>query len=732
MDPVYLDYNATTPVDPVVAEAMKPYLSGLFGNPSSAHYYGFAARNAVEESRKKVATLIGCSPEEIIFTSGGTESDNMAIRGIARAERHQGNHIITSAIEHPAVIEACRYLEQNGFMVTYLPVDEHGVVRLDELKKSITGRTILVSIMHANNETGTIQPLHEISELTRKAGIALHTDAAQTIGKINVKVDDLGVDLLTIAGHKFYAPKGVGALYIRNGVTISRLIHGADHEHELRAGTENVMAIAGLGAACEMVSANLPVYASRMKETRDILEEKLKHLYPEIKINGHPVHRLPNTLSVSFPGYEADLLLTRMEDVAASAGAACHSDKIHISHVLEAMHVPADVARGTIRFSTGRNTTVEEIERTAEAVGRTLKSLGHTSEKITMTDPATIRLTHYTAGLGCACKTRPQALEKILEPFGRSTDPNVLVDTSTADDASVYRINDDIAIVQTVDFFTPVVDVPYDFGAVAAANALSDIYAMGAVPLYAQSIVCFPTDRLPMAVLQEIIRGARDKCREASIEIIGGHTIDDNEPKYGLVVTGRIHPSGIVKNSGAQPGDCLIITKPIGTGILSTAAKRGMLGDKETTMLVSTMTALNDKAARIMMKYSVNACTDVTGFGLLGHLLEMTRSAGVNAEINHSRVPSIPGCLDLIARKMIPGGTRNNLDYVNPHIRWGKNIPEPYRILLCDAQTSGGLLIAVPPSQADKLLGGLLAEGINDASMIGRMLNKGDGNIHII
>ena len=257
MLPIYLDYNATTPIDREVAEAMKPFLDELFGNPSSSHEFGVRTRKAVETARKQVAGLIGCSPQEIIFTSGGTESNNFAIKGVALANRHKGNHIITTSIEHPAVIEVCKYLASNGFRITYLPVDEFGWVDPDNVKKAITSETILITVMHANNEVGTIQPIEEIGEIARMQQVIFHTDAAQSVGKINVDVNRMKVDLLSIAGHKLYAPKGIGALYIRKGVKLEKLIHGADHEMNQRAGTENILEISGLGKACEIAKRDL-------------------------------------------------------------------------------------------------------------------------------------------------------------------------------------------------------------------------------------------------------------------------------------------------------------------------------------------------------------------------------------------------------------------------------------------------------------------------------------------
>ncbi|HDP99152.1 MAG TPA: cysteine desulfurase, partial [bacterium] len=354
MKPIYLDHNATTPIIDEVAEAMIPFLKGHFGNPSSSHYYGVQTKKAITEARKQVANLLGCQPDEIIFTSGGTESNNYAIRGVAESYRHKGKHIITSQIEHPAVKNVCKYLERHGFELTYLPVDSFGRVLMDELEKSIRQETVLITIMHANNEVGTIQPIAEISRIARQHQIIFHSDAAQSAGKIPTLVDELGIDLLSMAGHKLYAPKGVGALYLRRGLQIQPFMIGADHESGRRAGTENVLEIVGLGKACEIAARDLVINQRYARQLRDRLWEGLKKKLPEIQLNGHPEQRLPNTLSVSFPGIDANSLLDELTDIAASPGAACHTDVAEPSAVLVAMNVPLEHALGTIRFSTGK------------------------------------------------------------------------------------------------------------------------------------------------------------------------------------------------------------------------------------------------------------------------------------------------------------------------------------------------------------------------------------------
>ncbi|MGQ9483491.1 MAG: cysteine desulfurase family protein [Desulfosoma sp.] len=373
--PIYLDYNATTPMDPKVVEAMRPCLESVFGNPSSTHAYGRKAKEILEEARTRVAALLGARPEEIVFTSGGTESNNMALCGVARARKAQGRHIVTSRIEHPAVLEPCLALMEEGFDVTFVNVDAHGMVDPQEVLAAFRSDTVLVSIMHSNNEVGTIQPIKAIAQAAKARGIIVHTDAAQSVGKVFVDVDDLGVDLLTVAGHKLYAPKGVGALYVRSGTPMERILFGAGQERGLRPGTENLLEIVGLGMAAAVAKDQLVEEIPRLKALRDRLQDLLFKAFPEARLNGHPEQRLPNTLSVSFPGTTVDLLLGAMPMVAASAGAACHSDQVRISHVLEAMGVPREVAQGTLRFSVGRFTRREDVETAAAIIQRAVRQV---------------------------------------------------------------------------------------------------------------------------------------------------------------------------------------------------------------------------------------------------------------------------------------------------------------------------------------------------------------------
>ncbi len=732
MKPIYLDYNATTPIDPRVQEVMLPFVREHFGNPSSSHAFGVTARKAIEKARQQVAQLLGCQIDEIVFTSGGSESNNWAIKGAVRACRDRGNHIITSSVEHPAVIEVCRYLEENGYQVTYLPVDKYGLVNPEQVEEAITPQTVLVTIMHANNEVGTVEPISEIAEIAHLHEILIHTDAAQSIGKIPVRVDELNVDLLSVAGHKLYAPKGIGALYVRSGVELEKLIHGADHEINRRAGTENVIEIVGLGEACELIDRNLSRYQDHMQKMRDRLEKGLKSKFPDAWIHGHPEKRLPNTTSVGFNGLEANTIVSELKGVAASAGAACHSDRIDVSSVLEAMQIPLEYAMGTIRFSTGRFTTPEDTDQALDEITQVIERL-KPSESTAPSRIGTghIKLTQYTHGLGCACKLRPQLLEDILRKLPVPSDSRILVGTDTADDAAVYRIDDKTAIVQTVDFFTPVVDDPCQFGAIAAANSLSDIYAMGGKPLFALNVVGFPSNRLPMEVLEEILKAAQSKAREAGISIIGGHTVDDNEPKYGMAVTGIIDPNKVITNRNAQPGDVLILTKPLGTGILSTALKQDLLEDGPKKALVETMAGLNKVAAEAMQTVGVNACTDITGFGLLGHLLEMMNGSHTSAVIRFGNVPLLPSVMELAVAGAIPGGTKDNLDFTTPFVEYDKKLSSVNRLLLNDAQTSGGLLISVPHNKAQTLIELLKEKRVSTSATIGEVISSGEAKITV-
>jgi cysteine desulfurase len=382
MSPIYLDYNATTPLDPAVVEAMTPYLRDHFGNPSSTHPYGKTAHEAVDRARAQVAALLGARPEEIIFTGGGTEASNHALKGAVFAKLQgffgrwaRGAHIITSTVEHPATLQPCAFLERLGCKVTKVPVDRFGLVDPEAIRKALERGTTIVSIMHANNEVGTLQPIREISKFAKERGALVHTDAAQSLGKLPVDVNELGVDLLTIAGHKLYAPKGIGVLYVRQGVKLEPFIHGAGHEAGRRAGTENVPYIVGLGKACEIARHSLPEATTKLKRLRDRLWDKLRAgLGEKIVLNGHAELRLPNTLNVNFLNHIGAELLERTPEIAASTGSACHEGHIDLSPVLCAMGVRPEIGKGAVRLSVGRFTTEEEIDHAAEALLRAASS----------------------------------------------------------------------------------------------------------------------------------------------------------------------------------------------------------------------------------------------------------------------------------------------------------------------------------------------------------------------
>jgi len=372
---IYLDHNASTPIDPVVAAAMMPFLQDHYGNPSSGHWAATTAKTALETARGQVAALLGCHNDEIVFTSGGSEANNLALKGVFFALRDKGDHIITTRIEHPATIEPCRFLERLGARVTYLPVDGTGRIDPDELRRAVTPRTVLVSIMHANNEVGTIQPIEDCARIAHERGVLLHTDAAQSVGKVPTDINELGVDLLSIAGHKIYAPKGVGALFVRRGVSLEPLIHGAGHESGRRAGTESALLAVGLGKACDLARDLTPM--DRVRTLRDHFWQGLQdQCRDRVALNGHPTQRLPNTLNVSFVGRVGTEILERLDGVAASTGSACHSGRIELSPVLEAMAVAPEVGMGAVRFSLGRATTRDEIDPVVARLKNTLDTSG--------------------------------------------------------------------------------------------------------------------------------------------------------------------------------------------------------------------------------------------------------------------------------------------------------------------------------------------------------------------
>jgi cysteine desulfurase len=374
-DPVYLDHNATTPLLAEVVDAMLPYLREHFGNPSSGHVYGARARSAVARAREQVAALLGCDADEIVFTSGGTEANNLAIRGVTEALGSK-RHVVTTVIEHPATARPCAWLERHGCSVTRIGVDADGRARVAEARDAIDGDTALVTAMHSNNETGVLQPVAELAQLAHAAGTLMHTDAAQSLGKVPVRVRELGVELLSVAGHKLYAPKGVGALYVRRGTPLLPFVLGASHERGLRPGTENVASIVGLGAACEVVARDLDAAASRMRALRDALWSRLERAIPGLALNGHRELRLPNTLNLRFPRASGNAVLEGAPEIAASTGSACHEGHESASAVILAMGIPRGEALGSVRLTLGRGTTAADLERAAAALIRSWRRIG--------------------------------------------------------------------------------------------------------------------------------------------------------------------------------------------------------------------------------------------------------------------------------------------------------------------------------------------------------------------
>ena len=775
---IYLDYNATTNIHDEVRKAMEPYLSIYFGNPSSSHKYGIQTKKGIVKARNQIAKMINCSSSEIIITSGASESNNYANKGIINYYFHNTSSpekisIITSSIEHPSVMEIYPYLKsiyKDKLEIITLPCDSNGIINLDVFKNSIQKNTLLVSIMLANNETGSVQPIKEITEIAKKINpeCIVHTDASQAVGKIPVDVKNLGVDLLTVAGHKIYGPKGIGTLYIKTGIEkkLEKIIHGASHENNLRAGTENVLEIVGLGEACRLISKDLNKRMRQFMITRNIIykiiAEKIpKNNYilhgPEIdfsidinKLNDEQLYelvnkekRLTNTLYISFPGIEANLILDKLSDkIACSAGAACHSEGVQMSHVLQAMKVTPQIAMGTLRISTGILTTEKDAEESAKNISEVVLQLMPKNnilendnnllkyEKEEQEEINNCRLTKNTHGMGCGCKISPKLLQEVLSslPIQKCIpdDKKILVDNSSFDDASVYNLtpfyfstnkntitslNKEIALVSTLDFFTPICDNPYDFGAISCANALSDIYAMGAKPINALSIVAFPITLLPKIILREILRGSQDKADEAKCPILGGHSIDDNEPKFGLSVNGIVEKDKIWKNNSIKKNNYILLTKKIGTGVIMTSLKKDIVDKNEQCVkdAINTMKCLNKYHCELAIDNNLNidACTDITGFGLLGHLSECLlgeKNKNYYAEIYYDKIQFISDKVnELTEMGMTPGGAKSNLAYVKGKVDYDKKMTENEKLLINDPQTSGGLLMFMGEEDKNKM-----------------------------
>lgn len=374
---VYLDNNATTPIHPEVAAAIVPFLAGLYGNPSSLHWAGRDIRTHYERARLQIADMMHANPEEIVVTSCGTESDNHAIKGVAYAKYEQGRHIITTTVEHPGVLNVCRYLEGKGFTITYLPVDGRGQIEPDDVKRAIRKDTILISVMYANNETGTVFPVKEIGAIAHEQDILFHSDMVQAMGKIDIDIHSLNVDLASFSGHKVYAPKGVGALYMREGIGIDNLIHGGHQESGRRAGTENVIGIVALGTACEIVKKEMQSEHSKVELLRKRLFEGILEKVDHVRLNGHPTMRLPNTLNISFEYVEAESLLMAldMNGIAVSSGSACSAGSTEPSHVLLAMNIPPEICQSAVRFSLGRENTEEDVDHALSVIPEAVRRL---------------------------------------------------------------------------------------------------------------------------------------------------------------------------------------------------------------------------------------------------------------------------------------------------------------------------------------------------------------------
>ena len=782
-DIIYLDYNATTNIHEQVRKVMEPYLNVYFGNPSSSHKYGLQTKKAIVNARNQIAKMLNCSSNEIIFTSGASESNNYANKGIINYYFHNNPNpetisVISSTIEHPSIIQIYPYLKsiyKDKINIISVPSDSQGIITLENFKKYMEKNTLLVSIMLANNETGCVQPIKEITEYAKSINpnCIVHTDASQAIGKIPVDVQDLGVDLLSIAGHKIYGPKGIGALYIKNGIEkkLEKLIHGASHENNLRAGTENVLEIVGLGEACELISKNLIKRMKIFMKARNIIYKNIAENLPKSNyvLQGPEIdysvdidelsdekicklvakeRRLSNTLYISFPGIDANLILDKLSDkIACSAGAACHSEGVSMSYVLKAMGVSPHVAMGTLRISTGISTSVKDAEDSGKYISETVlkllpkmdiseKNIQNNNDEMSIDN---CRLTKNVHGMGCGCKISPNLLNEILSSLPKQksldTDKNIIVDNTNYDDGGVYALPNekDMALVSTLDFFTPICDNPYDFGAISCANSLSDIYAMGAKPINALSIVAFPVTLLPKTILREILRGAQDKADEAQCPILGGHSIDDNEPKFGLSVNGIVEKNKIWKNNTVKKGDYIILTKKIGTGVIMTSLKKDALDKNEQCLkdAIESMKKLNKYHYDLVKdnNIKIDACTDITGFGLLGHLTEYMsgdNNKNLLSEINFDKNYHISEKIyELIDMGMSPGGAKSNMAFVEKKVLYDNKMNEKEKLLINDPQTSGGLLMFMEEEEKNKIVK-LCEEKKLDCFVIGKIIEKKD------
>ena len=603
------------------------------------------------------------------------------------------------------------------------------------MAKATANETALVTIIHAQNEIGTLQPVAEIVRQVQSVGALIHTDAAQSIGKVVVDVNKLGVDLLSIAGHKLYAPKGTGALYVRRGVKLPPLLVGASQERGLRPGTENVAYIVALGEACRLASMTLEKASQQMAFAANHFFRTLQQNIPEIALVGHPTERLPNTLNVLFPGVRSSTsgILSRcfrFERVRLP----CRQRRA--SAILLALGIPREKALGTVRLSLGRSTTIEDVSTAAARLVGTWHSLQRSApvrvlERRIDERHAANRLSHLSHGGGCGCKLAPSVLQQLLSNHPTATPyKQLLVGLETGDDAAVWQLDNGTCIIATTDFFMPMVDDPYDFGRIAASNAISDVYAMGGSPIMALAILGMPVDKIPPEMVRRILEGGASVCSAAGIPVAGGHSIDSPEPIYGLAVIGISSKANIRRNSDAKAGDRLILTKALGVGVYSAAFKKNALSRAAYDEFIASTTLLNRVGTRLGEDPDVHAMTDVTGFGLLGHALEIARGSNMTVRIDPSRLPYLKDAATLAQNGFVTGASGRNWKSYDTSVTLPAGTPDWQRQLFCDPQTSGGLLVSCAPAHADELLKTIVAAGYPDAKNIG-YVTDGKPGVHV-
>ena len=602
------------------------------------------------------------------------------------------------------------------------------------MAKATANDTALVTIIHAQNEIGTLQPVAEIVRQVQSVGALIHTDAAQSIGKVVVDVNKLGVDLLSIAGHKLYAPKGTGALYVRRGVKLPPLLVGASQERGLRPGTENVAYIVALGEACRLASMTLEKASQQMAFAANHFFRTLQQNIPEIALVGHPTERLPNTLNVLFPGVRSSTsgILSRCFRFER-VGLPCRQRRA--SAILLALGIPREKALGTMRLSLGRSTTIEDVSTAAArlywALPATVGTRAGPRKGESMNVMQQIRLSHLSHGGGCGCKLAPSVLQQLLSNHPTATPyKQLLVGLETGDDAAVWQLDNGTCIIATTDFFMPMVDDPYDFGRIAASNAISDVYAMGGSPIMALAILGMPVDKIPPEMVRRILEGGASVCSAAGIPVAGGHSIDSPEPIYGLAVIGISSKANIRRNSDAKAGDRLILTKALGVGVYSAAFKKNALSRAAYDEFIASTTLLNRVGTRLGEDPDVHAMTDVTGFGLLGHALEIARGSNMTVRIDPSRLPYLKDAATLAQNGFVTGASGRNWKSYDTSVTLPAGTPDWQRQLFCDPQTSGGLLVSCAPAHADELLKTIVAAGYPDAKNIG-YVTDGKPGVHV-